>query len=148
MCISSFSNCTVGAKDPSSSRRRLIQSFLISKKMPCLGGKTLVAECRTRHPPQFLRSPGGNRVGLPYFIREIIAWTVPNCQPTIWYKTRFVLLCIFYMREYPVKSRMTSPASSSPAAPGTKDTLPGICRLPSAAASSSQPEGFQASSRE
>ena len=120
----------------------------VSKKMPCLGGKTLVAECRTRHPPQFLHIPGGNRVGLPYFIREIIAWTVPNCQPTIWYKTRFVLLCIFYMREYPVKSRMTSPASSSPAAPGTKDTLPGICRLPSAAASSSQPEGFQASSRE
>ena len=148
MCISSFSNCTVGAKDSSSSRRRLIQSFLISKKMPCLGGKTLVAECRTWPPPQFLRIPGDNRVGLPYFIREIIAWTVPNCQPTIWYKTRFVLLCIFYMREYPVKSRMTSPASSSPAAPGTKDTLPGICRLPSAAASSSQPEGFQASSRE
>ena len=76
--------------------------FPCIQKMPCLGGKTLVAECRTRHPPQFLRIPGGNRVGLPYFIREIIAWTVPNCQPTIWYKTRFVLLCIFYMREYPV----------------------------------------------
>ena len=28
MCISSFSNCTVGAKDPLPSRRRFIQSFL------------------------------------------------------------------------------------------------------------------------
>ena len=45
-------------------------------------------------------------------------------------------------------SRMTSPARISPAAPGTKLTEPGICRLPNAAASSSQPVGLSASSWE
>ena len=45
-------------------------------------------------------------------------------------------------------SLMTSPARINPAVPGTKGTEPGICRLPVAAASSSQPVGFMASSWE
>ena len=45
-------------------------------------------------------------------------------------------------------SLMTSPARINPAAPGTKGTEPGIWRLPVAAASSSQPVGFRASSWE
>ena len=45
-------------------------------------------------------------------------------------------------------SLMTSPARIRPAAPGTKATLPGICRLPRVAASSSQPVGDRASSLE
>ena len=45
-------------------------------------------------------------------------------------------------------SRTTSPARISPAVPGTKAELPGIWRLPRAAASASQPVGVRASSLE
>ena len=49
---------------------------------------------------------------------------------------------------YMTKSFTTSPAKISPAAPGTQAVLPGIVRLPMAAASSSAPTGVRASSVE
>ena len=55
-------------------------------------------------------------------------------------------LIVFHVCPPNAISLMTSPARIRPAAPGTKGREPGICRLPSAAASSSQPVGFVASS--
>ena len=95
------------------------------KKCPAEGGKTVVAASRCIYLLDYttgsIRLSSDNLVQIPL---------------------------IFYAREKPVRSRTTSPASSSPAAPGTKATLPGICRLPRAAASSSQPVGVRVSSRE
>ena len=34
-------------------------------------------------------------------IRRIIAWAIPDCQPTIWHKTRPNLPFIFYVRDSP-----------------------------------------------
>ena len=48
----------------------------------------------------------------------------------------------------PAMWRMTSPARIRPAAPGTKETLPGIWRLPNRSASSRPPWGVRASSGE
>ena len=99
--------------------------------------------CRIRKP-----SCAGNGCAIfQVFQTAILGQKIRCCPQTQLFGVALCYACRLSFSP-PAMSRITWPARISPAAPGTKETLPGIWRLPSAAASSSQPVGVRASSWE